>query len=96
MQFVYKERYVRAFKRFSRQEQLRILEADQEVRTYYLTGEAPHGLRMKLLYAGSANVFEARFSLAIRIVWVQEAKTTVAFTLVGSHNEVKRYVRSLR
>ena len=97
MQFVYKERYVKAFRRFSRQEQLRILEADQEVRHYYLTGEAPHGLRIKLLHVvGATNVFEARASLALRIIWVQEADTTVAFTLVGSHDEVKRHLRSLR
>ena len=96
MQFVYKERYVKAFRHFPRQAQLRILEADQEIHEYYLTGGASHGLRIKLLHvAGATKVFEARATLAIRIVWVQEANTTVAFTLVGSHDEVKRYLRSL-
>ena len=94
MRFVYKERYVKAFKRFPYHEQLRILEAGQHIRHDYLTGKASHGLRIRLLYArGAIKVFEARASLAIRIVWVQETQAIVSFALVGLHDEVRRSLR---
>lgn len=95
MQFLYKERYLKRFDRFSASEQVLILETDQQIRTYYQTRQAPFGLRLKLLYAkGEERVFEARVSQAIRIVWAQRGEQ-VSFVLVGLHNEVRRYLRSL-
>ena len=96
MQFVYKERYLRQFERFSRHEQLLIHETDRHIRAYYATRQAPFGLRIKFLFAnGPRKVFEARVTQATRIVWVQESDA-VYFGLVGSHNDVTRYLRSLR
>ncbi len=96
MQFIYKERYLKRFDRFSASDQAFILEADRQIRTYYVTRQAPFGLRMKLLYAtASDKIFEARVSRAIRIVWAERGETAV-FVLVGLHDEVKRYLRSLR
>ena len=95
MQFIYKERYLKRFDRFSRHEQDLIAEADRQIRAYYHTRQAPHGLRIKLLYAAGADkVFEARASQAIRIVWAERGDT-ISFALVGLHDEVKRYLRSL-
>ena len=96
MQFVYKERYVKQFERFSRHEQLLIHETDRQIRAYYATRRAPFGLRIKFLFAkGPRKVFEARVTQATRIVWVEE-NNGAYFGLVGSHNEVTRYLRSLR
>ncbi len=96
MQFLYKERYLKRFDRFPRYEQTLILEADHQIRTYYATRQAPFGLRIKLLYAkGSDKVFEARVSQSIPIVWAERGGM-VSFVLVGLHDEVKRYLRSLR
>ena len=96
MQFIYKARYLKRFDRFSRQEQTLIQAADHQLRNYYQTRHAPVGLRVKLLYAkGGEKIFEARASQAIRIVWV-ERTDAVFFVLVGLHDEVKRYLRSLR
>lgn len=96
MQFVYKERYLKRFDRFPRHEQLRIHEADRQIRAYYQTRQAPVGLRIKLLYTnGTDRVLEARVSQAIRIVW-EERGETVSFALVGLHDDVKHYLRSLR
>jgi hypothetical protein len=95
MQFLYKERYLKRFDRFARPEQLLILETDRHIRAYYQTRQAPFGLRIKPLYAkGSDKIFEARVSQAIRIVWAERAEM-VSFILVGLHDEVKRFLRSL-
>ena len=96
MQFIYKERYLKRFDRFPRHEQALILETDRQIRAYYTTRHAPFGLRIKLLYAkGPDKVFEARVSQAIRIIWAEQG-AVVSFALVGLHDEVKRYLRSLR
>lgn len=96
MQFLYKERYLKRFDRFSAREQAFIVETDRQIRAYYTTRQAPFGLRIKLLHhTGSEKVLEARVSQAIRIVWAERADS-VSFVLVGLHNDVMRYLRSLR
>ena len=96
MRFFYKQRYLKRFNRFSRQEQLLIHEADRQIRAYYVTRQAPFGLGIKLLFTkGPLKVFEARAAQAVRIVWVEESHA-VYFGLVGSHEDVTHYLRSLR
>ena len=96
MRFIYKERYLKQFDRFSPREQELIHETDRQVRAYYATRQAPFGLRLKHLYTkGPVKIFEARATQASRIVWVEEGDA-VYFGLVGSHDEVRRYLRSLR
>ncbi len=96
MQFIYKARYLKRFDRFPAHQQTLIQEADRQIRAYYVTRTAPHGLRITQLYArGGEAVLEARASQAIRIVWAHRGDT-VSFALVGLHEEVRRYLRSLR
>ena len=96
MQFFYKERYLKRFDRFSVEEQALILEADHHIRVFYATRQAPHGLGIKLLYTkGADKIFEARASRGIRIVWAKRGDM-VSFLLVGLHDEVQQYLRSLR
>ena len=96
MRFIYKARYLKQFDRFSRQEQVLIHDTDRQIRTYYTTRQALFGLRVKHLYTkGPLKIFEARVTQATRIVWVEEGDA-VYLALVGSHNDVKRYLRSLR
>jgi hypothetical protein len=96
MRFVYKARYLARFDRFPRHNQLLILETDRQIRSYYATRQAPIGLGIRRLYvSGSGKVFEARVSKAIRIIWAEHGDT-VSFVLVGSHNDVQHYLRSLR
>ena len=96
MQFIYKERYLKRFDRFSPREQALIVETDRQIRAYYATRQASVGLRIKPLYgSGSDKILEARVSQSIRIVWA-EREQTVSFVLVGLHDDVRRYLRSLR
>ena len=96
MQCFYKGRYLKRFDRFPRHEPLLIAEADRQLRASYATRQAPHGLRIKLLYAsGPEKIFEARASQSMRIVWA-ERSDVVSLVLVGLHDEVQRSLRSLR
>lgn len=96
MRFIYKERYLKQFDCFSHQEQVLIHQTDRHIRAYDATRQAPFGLRLKHLYAkGSLKILEARVTQAIRVVWVEQ-EGAVYFGLVGSHDDVKRYLRSLR
>ena len=96
MQFFYKGRYLKRFDRFPANEQTRILEADQQIRAFYATHQAPHGLGIKLLYTqGIDQIFEARASRDIRIIWAKRGDM-VSFILVGLHDEVRKYLWSLR
>ena len=96
MQFFYKQRYLKRFGRFPRHEQLLILETDRQIQSYYATRHAPFGLRIKQLYArGAEKILEARVTSSIRIVWAERV-AAVSFVLVGSHDDVQRYLRSLR
>jgi hypothetical protein len=96
MRFIYKERYLKRFDRFPAHEQALIVEADQQIRAFYTTRQAPTGLGIKLLHrSGSDKIFEARASRGIRIVWAERGDM-VSFVLVGLHDEVRNYLRSLR
>ncbi len=87
---------MKRFDRFPAQEQVLIQQADRQIRAFYATRQAPHGLGIKLLYShGPDKVFEARATQGIRIVWAQRSDC-VSFVLVGLHNEVRNYLRSLR
>ena len=75
-------------------DQQRVTVAVQEIQRYHRSGVAPYGLRIKHLHASSqGRIFEARASMALRIVWAH-AGDDVIFLLVGTHDEVRRFLRS--
>lgn len=93
MEYLYKRRYLKEFEDLSAVEQQRVVDAVQEIQQYHRTGQAPHGLRIKQLYASAqGRIFEARVSLAARIVWTH-AGERVTFMLLGTHDEVRRFLR---
>ena len=94
MKYVYAPRYLKQFDALSAHDQQLAVQADAEIRQYYQTGAASFGLRIKRLHAGGhGKVFEARVSLALRLLWVQHAES-VTFVLIGTHSEVQRFLRS--
>lgn len=96
MDFLYKNKFLKRFDHYSKEEQAIIIAADQEIRGYYQTRHAPQGLRIKKLYDNNqGKTFEARVSDKIRILWV-ETGDVVYFHFIGSHDEVRRYIKSFR
>lgn len=96
MDFRYKKDYLKRFDRFPQQEKGLIILADKQIRDYYTTHSAPYGLRIKKLFQeANAGIFEARVSDKIRILWV-ESENLAVFTILGSHDEIRNYIKRLR
>lgn len=96
MRYIYKKRYLDAFDRLHSSERNLVIKADEALRQYYDHRQAPFGLRIKKLHDnGRERTYEARVSARIRILWV-EADDLVVFALLGNHEEIQRYLRSIR
>jgi len=95
MRYLYKRRFLQAYDSLPEREQELVRAADRSIREYHATRRAPYGLRIKKLYQGRKEaVFEARPSLALRMVWA-EREDIVAFVLLGTHDQVRRYLKGL-
>lgn len=95
MQFRYKKDFLKRFDRLCADDKKLVVAADKEIRRYYLIHEAPYGLRIKRLYAGSQDkVLEVRVSDKLRIIWL-ESEGLVSFAILGSHDEVINFLKNL-
>jgi len=95
MEFIYKRYFLSRFKHLKIPEQFIIRQTVHQIQEYYRTLHAPYGLRIKKLFQSSqGKVFEARPTIALRIIWI-EAQGLVSFVLLGNHDEVRRYLKSL-
>jgi len=91
MKFVYKKEFLKRLSSYPIPLKELILEADQQIKSYLETQNAPYGLRIKKI---GPKTFEARVTDKIRIVWVRE-EATVYFCLLGTHDEVRRFIKNL-
>lgn len=88
-QLVLKASFQRAYGRLALAERARVKKALLMLQQYLDTGEAPVGLGLKKLGAG---VYEFRAGLALRGVYVEEG-SLLALALLGSHDEVRRFLK---
>lgn len=96
MTFWYKKSFEKNCRRCSSEIQPLIAQTIVEVKSWYQTRQAPVGLRIKKLYEGpGGKVFEGRISLDLRLLWA-EKEGAVWFSLVGSHDAIRRYIRTFR
>ena len=58
---------------------------------FFETGDLPHGLGMKPLGRG---LWEIRAGLSERILF-QKDEDTIQYLLVGSHDEIKRFLKNV-
>jgi hypothetical protein len=91
MKFIYKQEFLKTFDKCAKQLQEKILDSIQHVTTFYETQKAAFGLRIKKI---GPNTFEARVSDKIRIVWIKDS-FNIYFSLIGNHNEVRRFIKQL-
>ena len=96
IRFVYKRDFLKTFEFLSKGEQGLVAAADAEIRFYFESRGASAGLRIKKLYEHPKNgqVFEARVSRALRIIWTKREKQ-IAFVILGNHNVIKNYLKNL-
>ena len=91
----FKPAFQKAFEHLTKEKQLLALKALEALDQYFKEAKAPYGLRIKKLYdGGTQKTFEARVSIDIRIVWVQ-TKEEIVFTLLGTHDDVRRFIKNL-
>ncbi|MBI2336439.1 MAG: hypothetical protein HYU97_06720 [Deltaproteobacteria bacterium] len=91
MKFIYKSSFVKAFDKLNAKDQELIIATDKLIKTYFETQKASFGLRIKKLHEG---VFEARVNDKLRTVWIM-GKDEVVFSLLGNHEDVRRFVKNL-
>lgn len=92
----YKKDYLKRFDRCLSREKELVISADKQIRDYYAAHSAPYGLRIKKLYQeGKDKIFKARVSDKIRILWV-ESEDLAVFTILGSHDEIRNYIKRLK
>ena len=93
--FVYKNQYLRAFDSLGVPDQRLVVVADSEIRSFCFTGKASYGLRIKKLYSSKGGqIFEARISAALRIIWVRH-QDIVYFQLLGDHDTVRKFLKKI-
>lgn len=96
MNFRYKKDYLKRFDSCLQREKELVISADKQIRDYYAIHSAPYGLRIKKLCQESKDkIFEARVFDKIRILWV-ESGDLVVFTVLGKHDEIRKYIKLLK
>jgi mRNA-degrading endonuclease YafQ of YafQ-DinJ toxin-antitoxin module len=97
MRVHYKGAFLRSLKRLSSGDRARTEEVVHKTLQLFGTVSLPHGLGLKKLFGrkGFGAVFEARATLWLRVLFaVQE--DLVSFLMIGTHDEVRRFIRSFR
>ena len=91
MRHYFAPRFDRDYRKLSRQEQETVDRAiDTLLRYLARETELPHALGLKRLIA---DYWEIRTSLKTRIIF--ELANPLGFLLVGSHDEVKRFIKGI-
>ena len=88
-QLVTKVSFQHAYDRLSSPEQALVKKSLRLLQHYLETGQAPVGLGLTKLGAG---IYEFRIGLALRGVYVEEGDV-LALALLGSHDEVRRFLK---
>ena len=84
--------FERSVRKLSSQERRLLAKALGTFKGFILTGQAPFGFRLKKI---DYDKYEFRVNLALRVV-IKEDKTSYFLVLVGSHADIKRYLRAVR
>ena len=88
-QVVAKARFLRAYHRLSEADHGLVDSALRQFRDDLHAGHAPMGLGIKPV---GGRTYELRVSLALRVVYVIEGNLVV-LSLLGNHDEVRRFLR---
>ncbi len=81
--------FEKSFKELSSDQKQRIKKAIQLAVAFFETGELPHGLGLKPL---RQQFWEIRAGLSDRVIF-RKNKDVIEFILVGSHDDIKRFLK---
>lgn len=82
--------YDRAFRKLPASTQVQTATAIDRLLDYFVTGQRPHGLGLKRLHK---QYWEIRAGLSVRVVFELQ-KDRLTFVVVGSHDDIRQWVRT--
>ncbi len=91
MQYFYAPAFERSLKGLQEFRKQRVKKAIQFAVAFFETGSLPAGLGLKPL---RYHIWEIRAGLEDRIIFRKNGET-IEFILVGSHDEIKRYLKKI-
>ncbi len=89
MEYFYAAAFERSLKGLDQNRKQRLQKSIQLAVAFFETNSMPSGLGLKLLQRG---IWEIRSGLADRILF-RRNKDVIEFLLVGSHDEIKRFLK---
>ncbi len=84
--------FERSVKKLSPQDKKKLAESLEDFNSFLVSGEASHGFGFKKI---NHDKYEFRVDLRLRVI-VKVETDAYYLVLVGSHDEVKRYLRYFR
>lgn len=84
--------FERSIKKLTPQEKKQLAESLEAFNLFLLSGQAPFGFRFKKI---NYDKYEFRVDIRLRVI-VKVENEDFYLVLVGSHDEVKRYLRQYR
>jgi mRNA-degrading endonuclease RelE of RelBE toxin-antitoxin system len=84
--------FKRTVKKLTIQERQRLAKSLEIFNTFLVTSQAPAGFRFKKI---NHDKYEFRVDLRLRVI-VKQEEDTFYLVLVGSHDEIRRYLRNFR
>ena len=92
MKYVLLKSFVKKFDSYQKKDQESIVHTVKQIKDYLETGKASFGLRIKKL---SDEIYEARINIHLRVVYFRH-KDIVKFFGLGSHDDIKKYLKKLK
>ena len=90
MRYRVSARFDRSVKRLDPMRRRRVQETIERLIAVFETGQRPHGVGLKLLGRG---IWELRAGLSDRVLFLRQGDV-VEFLLAGTHDDVKRFLKS--
>lgn len=91
MRYLNSEAFDRSLQELPEAKKKQVKKALRLAAAFFETGDLPHGLGMKPL---SHGFWEIRAGLSERIIF-QKNDDAIQFLLVGSHDEIRRFLKSV-
>ncbi|MBU0694470.1 MAG: hypothetical protein KKC11_07385 [Candidatus Omnitrophica bacterium] len=92
MSYILLRAFVKKFDSYRAIEQKTIVEVIDDIKKYFETNQASHGLRIKKLFG---KIYEARINIHLRIAFFRN-KDVVKFFCLGNHSDIQRCLKSFR
>jgi mRNA-degrading endonuclease RelE of RelBE toxin-antitoxin system len=89
--YEFKPSFDRSFKKLEPSAKKKVADALSSLIDFFESGQRPSGLGLKHL---RGDFWEIRIGLKIRVLFIFEG-STIGFVIVGSHNDIRRFLRNL-